>query len=228
MLTLFISRPRIAAKDALVTEQLVPIRLEFDVEHQKMRDTFVWNLNGTYLHICYQTRFFDESPIADPVITPEIFAQSIVDDYALAQNYHAIITKAIQDQLSDYKAHSTTFGGDADADVPAMTDEVVLQGEIDAEDEAAWWETWRKDVRRTKVPVGFACAKPEAGRKRRKVVKDEAGENAGVDMLMGPPPEVPVRADEFEEDESKMREEMRILIKVRYLVFSGLWVAEVF
>ena len=27
-------------------EQLVPIRLEFDVEHHKMRDSFVWNLNG--------------------------------------------------------------------------------------------------------------------------------------------------------------------------------------
>ena len=40
-------RPRIAGKDALVPEQLVPIRLEFDVEHHKMRDTFVWNLNGT-------------------------------------------------------------------------------------------------------------------------------------------------------------------------------------
>jgi len=27
-------------------EQLVPIRLEFDVEHHKMREVFVWNLNG--------------------------------------------------------------------------------------------------------------------------------------------------------------------------------------
>ncbi len=27
-------------------EQLVPIRLEFDVDAHKMRDTFVWNLNG--------------------------------------------------------------------------------------------------------------------------------------------------------------------------------------
>jgi hypothetical protein len=27
-------------------EVLVPVRLEFDVEHQRMRDTFVWNLNG--------------------------------------------------------------------------------------------------------------------------------------------------------------------------------------
>ena len=32
--------------DAEKGEQLVPIRLEFDVEHHKYRDTFVWNLNG--------------------------------------------------------------------------------------------------------------------------------------------------------------------------------------
>jgi len=30
-------------------EQLVPIRLDFDVEHHKMKDTFVWNLNGEWL-----------------------------------------------------------------------------------------------------------------------------------------------------------------------------------
>ncbi|EGO01043.1 hypothetical protein SERLA73DRAFT_29048, partial [Serpula lacrymans var. lacrymans S7.3] len=58
-----------------------------------MRDTFVWNLN-------------------DPIVTPEAFAQSIVDDYALAPSYHTTITKAIQDQLSDYKAHTTSFDGD--------------------------------------------------------------------------------------------------------------------
>ena len=27
-------------------ELLVPIRLELDVEHHKLRDTFVWNMNG--------------------------------------------------------------------------------------------------------------------------------------------------------------------------------------
>jgi SWI/SNF-related matrix-associated actin-dependent regulator of chromatin subfamily B protein 1 len=40
------------AEEADRPEQLVPIRLEFEVEHHKMRDTFVWNLNGeenTYL-----------------------------------------------------------------------------------------------------------------------------------------------------------------------------------
>ena len=33
-------------EDAEKGEVLVPIRLEFDVEHHKMKDTFVWNLNG--------------------------------------------------------------------------------------------------------------------------------------------------------------------------------------
>ena len=43
----FSRRPRrIPDEDAQRPEQLVPIRLEFDVEHHKMRDTFVWNLNG--------------------------------------------------------------------------------------------------------------------------------------------------------------------------------------
>jgi hypothetical protein len=41
-------RPRkLKPEDEDRPEQLVPIRLEFDVEHHKMRDTFVWNLNGT-------------------------------------------------------------------------------------------------------------------------------------------------------------------------------------
>ena len=40
-------RPRrLDPEDADRPEQLVPIRLEFDVDHHKMRDTFVWNLNG--------------------------------------------------------------------------------------------------------------------------------------------------------------------------------------
>lgn len=54
----------------------------------------------------------------DPVITPENFAQSVVEDYNLASNYHAIITKSIQDQLSDFKAHHVNYDGDG-ADISA-------------------------------------------------------------------------------------------------------------
>lgn len=41
-------------------EQLVPVRLEFDVEHHKMRETFVWNLNGL--------SFFSFSPPLLPLV----------------------------------------------------------------------------------------------------------------------------------------------------------------
>ncbi|KAJ3500886.1 hypothetical protein NMY22_g19112 [Coprinellus aureogranulatus] len=71
-------------------ECLVPVRLEFEVEQQRMRDTFVWNLN-------------------DPLITPDVFAQSVVEDYGLPAAYHSVIVKSIQEQLSDFKAHSWTF-----------------------------------------------------------------------------------------------------------------------
>jgi hypothetical protein len=46
---LAVSSPqRLNPEDIDKPEQLVPIRLEFDVEHHKMRDTFVWNLNGSF------------------------------------------------------------------------------------------------------------------------------------------------------------------------------------
>lgn len=90
----------------------MPIRLEFDVDHHKMKDTFVWNLNGVSL--CSPGFFLSLNSSfltcfialrVDPIITPELFAQTIVEDYNLAANYHGLITKAIQDQLSDFKAH---------------------------------------------------------------------------------------------------------------------------
>jgi SWI/SNF-related matrix-associated actin-dependent regulator of chromatin subfamily B protein 1 len=42
------TRPsKLNKKDADKPEVIVPIRLDFDVDNQKMRDTFTWNLNGT-------------------------------------------------------------------------------------------------------------------------------------------------------------------------------------
>jgi hypothetical protein len=42
---------KVDPEEAKREELLVPIRLEFDVEHHRMREAFVWNLNGTYLVI---------------------------------------------------------------------------------------------------------------------------------------------------------------------------------
>ncbi|KDR74964.1 hypothetical protein GALMADRAFT_249934 [Galerina marginata CBS 339.88] len=115
---------------------LVPIRIEFDVEHHKMRDTFIWNLN-------------------DPVVTPEAFAQSLVEDYALAPSYHSVISKAIADQLADFRTHSARYDGDG-AELVDDDDEEeggeggedagMIRGALDGE-AVKWWDAWRRRVR---------------------------------------------------------------------------------
>ncbi len=127
-----------------------------------------------------------------------------MDDYALAPSYHAIITKSIQEQLSDYKAHSATFGEDG-----IMIDEPedVLSGKF-SEEETAWWEAWRKRVR-SKTLYKLPNPPDLRARKRRKVVKEEAV------VPVAPGGEVMMTVDDFEEDENLLNEEMRILVKVR-------------
>ncbi|KAG1806765.1 uncharacterized protein HD556DRAFT_1303159 [Suillus plorans] len=63
-------------------ERLVPIRFEFDVEHHKMHKTFVWNLNN-------------------PVIIPEHFAQTLVEDYTLPT-----MLTATGKELQDMRRHT--------------------------------------------------------------------------------------------------------------------------
>ncbi len=148
----------------------------------------------------------------DPIITPEIFAQSIVDDYSLAPTYHAVITKAIQDQLSDYKAHSSTFGDDGVPQSPV--EDVVLKGALESED-VSWWETWRDNVRSGASYKAASGDGEQRSRKRRKIVKDEDPDSQNI------PPrsdkERPMTVDEFEDDDTKVLEELRILVKVRGL-----------
>ncbi|KAF9037383.1 SNF5-domain-containing protein [Hymenopellis radicata] len=123
------SRPRtIDPQYANLPEELVPIRLEFDVDqHQKMRDTFVWNLN-------------------DPIVTPEVFAQSVIEDYKLS---------------SSYLGHSVYYdgeGGDYIRDPHTIT---VQTGNLDR-DSALWWKNWRKRVRKD-----FSCEDDQNPKRRR-------------------------------------------------------------
>ncbi|KAG0141930.1 hypothetical protein CROQUDRAFT_673849 [Cronartium quercuum f. sp. fusiforme G11] len=68
-------------------EVLVPIRLEIEVEHWKLRDTFTWNLR-------------------EPVVTPEVFAVHLCEDLILpAQHFTPLIVSAIKEQLEDYRMH---------------------------------------------------------------------------------------------------------------------------
>ncbi|KAG1802066.1 uncharacterized protein HD556DRAFT_1228080 [Suillus plorans] len=168
-------------------EQLVPIRLEFDVEHHKMRETFVWNLN-------------------DPVITPEHFAQTLIEDYALPQSYHGVITRAIQEQLSDFKAHIARLLEDDDLTM-------VDRGSLDDED-VKWWESWRKRSRQESAFTRSISLRNQ--RKRRKVTSVTVEESDAFETDK----EIPHIVDEIEIDEKTVHEDLRILIKLDIIVGS--------
>ncbi|KAJ5690649.1 hypothetical protein N7462_005041 [Penicillium macrosclerotiorum] len=82
---------RISRRDMKVQneqiEDLVPIRLDIDWEKIKIRDTFTWNLH-------------------DRVVSPDLFAEKLVEDLGLSLETSAplmrMISQSIQEQLMDY------------------------------------------------------------------------------------------------------------------------------
>ncbi len=80
--------PASAHDNATVQEQLVPIRLDMDIEGQKLRDTFLWNKNET-------------------MVTPEQYGEMLCDDLDLNPiNFVPAIAAAIQQQLDAFPADS--------------------------------------------------------------------------------------------------------------------------
>ncbi|KAK3710163.1 hypothetical protein QZH41_010565 [Actinostola sp. cb2023] len=71
-------------KAGTIPEVLVPIRLDIDIEGQKLRDTFTWNKNET-------------------LITPETFAEVLCDDLDLsATSFVSAIAQAIGQQSKQF------------------------------------------------------------------------------------------------------------------------------
>ncbi|XP_046840485.1 SWI/SNF-related matrix-associated actin-dependent regulator of chromatin subfamily B member 1-A-like [Xenia sp. Carnegie-2017] len=69
-------------------EDLVPIRLDIDIEGQKLRDCFTWNKNET-------------------LITPETFAEVLCDDLDLSpMQFVPAIAQAIRNQVKQYTTES--------------------------------------------------------------------------------------------------------------------------
>ncbi|ORX79148.1 SNF5-domain-containing protein, partial [Anaeromyces robustus] len=67
---------------------LVPIRIDFDLNGVKFRDSFTWNLNET-------------------LITPEYFADIICEDFNLSHSvFQPVIVKAIKEQIDEYYMYS--------------------------------------------------------------------------------------------------------------------------
>lgn len=135
-----------------------------------------------------------------------------MDDYGLTSSYHAVITKSIQDQLSDFKAHSANYDGDG-GDISVEGE--FTTGTLDEED-AAWWESWRKRLRTESGYVRLGKKVGVKGRKRRKLVKEE-GPDEDMDK------DGPLELDGIEVYENTERDDMRILIKVCFPRFAILF-----
>ena len=144
----------------------------------------------------------------DPVVTPEAFAQSLVEDYNLAPSYHSQIVKIIQDQLLDFKANSPKFH-----DEEFVGDVEIVTGNLEDARDAKWWEGWRKRVWAQNEGEGRK-------RKKRKVVDEDVDmaddEGEGYDQ--------PQSVEELVRqcDENQMEDDMRILVKVSFLYMISL------
>ena len=82
------SDPASVHENAALSETLVPIRLDMDIEGQKLRDTFLWNKNET-------------------MMTPDQFAEVLCDDLDLNPiHFVPAVTAAVQQQLDNFPSES--------------------------------------------------------------------------------------------------------------------------
>ena len=86
---LVIPRKEVATQ-AEMPEELVPVRLDIEFDRIKLRDTFTWNLN-------------------DRTVPPEIFADTLVEDFNLPPETFPHLSRQVQheilEQLQDFYPH---------------------------------------------------------------------------------------------------------------------------
>ncbi len=76
--------PEAALENAMQPDVLIPIRVDLEIEGQKLRDTFTWNKNET-------------------LITPEMFAEILCDDLDLNPiTFIPAISQSIRQQLESH------------------------------------------------------------------------------------------------------------------------------
>lgn len=93
-------------ENANLAELLVPIRLDMEIEGQKLRDTFTWNKNGTYnLFFILSYLFFKYKIIfSESLITPEQFAEVLCDDLDLNPlPFVPAIAQSIRQQIEAFQ-----------------------------------------------------------------------------------------------------------------------------
>ncbi|XP_033627739.1 SWI/SNF-related matrix-associated actin-dependent regulator of chromatin subfamily B member 1-A-like [Asterias rubens] len=110
--------PAIIHDNADMPETLVPIRLDMEIEGQKLRDTFTWNKNET-------------------LITPEMFAEILCEDLDLPPvNFVQSIAQAIRTQIDAFPADTSILEDQSDQRVILKLN--IHVGNISLVDQFEW------------------------------------------------------------------------------------------
>ncbi|KAF9516045.1 hypothetical protein BS47DRAFT_1341372 [Hydnum rufescens UP504] len=206
-----IKLPRPSRAAARKPEELIPIRIEIEHEHQRLRETFVWNLN-------------------DPLVTPELFAQTTCDDLDLPSAFVTQFAAQVKQQLSEYSMHKLEFPSPMDVDNDDTKNAVLIRGKLAPEDEI-WWSRWRKRLR-VDEEGGFVGM--DVDEKSTPVADEEKINNPALSPLVTPKvgktKKTPIPAEDPDEskpsidvdsdDEDEINYELRILIKLDITVGS--------
>uniref|UniRef100_F6PHE6 SWI/SNF Subunit INI1 DNA binding domain-containing protein n=1 Tax=Ciona intestinalis TaxID=7719 RepID=F6PHE6_CIOIN len=111
-------RPAAIHSNAAQPEVLVPIRLDMEVDGQKLRDTFCWNKN-------------------EQLITPEMFAEVLCDDLDLnALTFVPLIAQAIRTQIEAFPLETNILSGQTDQRVILKLN--IHVGNISLVDQFEW------------------------------------------------------------------------------------------
>jgi chromatin structure-remodeling complex subunit SFH1 len=82
---------------ALAEEVMIPIRLDIDLDSFKIKDAFMWNMNGLYLVYTMTYNFAEE------LVTPDQFANIMCLDLDIPpQVFASQISTAIRTQIEEY------------------------------------------------------------------------------------------------------------------------------
>jgi SWI/SNF-related matrix-associated actin-dependent regulator of chromatin subfamily B protein 1 len=192
-------------------ESLVPIRIEIDYDHYRLRDTFVWNAH-------------------DPVVTPEMFVQTTCDDMQLPSPFVPHFLNQLKQQILDFQAHSVVS---IDSTVPEAE---RFAGKFTDEDES-WWKRWRKKLRTDEGFIGVGSVdcdddvlkhKSDGNVQVQKPAEVDAEKQATAITARDVPDERPKTPHKEPNADSEipsspsqsLNHEMRILIKLDIIVDS--------
>ena len=203
-------------------EDLVPIRLEIDHEHWKLRDTFTWNALDSHINV-------------------EAFAQSICEDIGLpAAVFVPAIKEQIQSQISDHLM-TNAVRPRSSGPTGRSTEEGDGKGSLEDKHQL-WWSKWRHRVetnqftgkRKRANANGTGHISSEADEAKDFPVKAASEPNGDAAALAPTPGQVAPEdsamvVSESDDDESEPAEiadmtpveELRMIVKVSVVRFSA-------